>query len=166
MKTMLSFSKSALVALVAVVTSSAFAILPPPHASSEEVLCRATLVAIGISSDFRLVRSQEIAGACQPFDPDATSLDLCTSVEATVKIETVIYSKDRAPPSSIQFRFGGGFFMTGQLRNDLEGKRMIFHVVPDPEAPPGTYKTSYPWRLGMEEGREDQVRGILEQCHR
>jgi len=56
--------------------------------------------------------------------------------------------------------------MTGQLRNDLEGKRMIFHLIPDPDAPPGTYKTSYPWRLGVEEERENQVREILEKCPR
>ena len=164
--TMFRFLKGPLTVIGLAAAAIASATAPPPRLSNEEILCRADLVVVGSSTGFHLVRLLEIPGLCKQFDPQAAHLDHCTAVEVTVQVEKVIYPRNRALASTIQYRFGGGLFSTARLREDLEGRRMIFHLVADSEAPLGTYTTSYPWRLGMPEDFESRTKEILEACAR
>lgn len=163
---MFRFLKGPLTALGLAAAAVASATAPPPHATNEETLCHADLVVVGSSTDFHLVRLREIPGLCKKFDPQAVNLDHCTAVEVTVQVDKTLYTRNRAFPSTIQYRFGGGLFLTARLREDLEGRRMIFHLVTDSVAPLGTYATSSPWRLGMPEDFESRAREILEACAR
>lgn len=165
MKASISWLKISAIALCTAAAVTVSATPPPPEASAQEILCRADLVVIGTASEFRLVRHQEDSRMCQPFDGTAQILDLCTSIEVTVAVDQLLYSKASGPPDVVRYRFGGGLFSTTDLRRDLEGQRMIFHLV-DANAGSGIRTTSYPWRLGIPSDQEEAVRNILRGCPR
>lgn len=165
MKASIPWRRISAVALCSAAAGTVSATPPPPEASAEEILCRADLVVIGAASEFRLVRHQEDSRMCQPFDGTAQTLDLCTSIEVTVLVDQLLHSKASGPPDVVRYRFGGGLFSTTDLRRDLEGQRMIFHLI-DANRGNGIYTTSYPWRLGILVSQEDVVKDMLRKCPR
>jgi hypothetical protein len=152
-------------ALITIV-GHAQATTPPPSTNIEDVLCRSELVLIGKATNFRLVRVAEQADLCPAFDPAATALDHCTSVQVTVIPSEVLYPNLPTTSTSIEFRFGGGLFSVPKLRNDLLGGDKLFHLVRIETGPPELYATAYPWRLGAAASFAPEARSILARCKR
>ena len=147
-------------------SQAAYATLPPPPASTEKVFCGAALVVVGQASNLRLVRVWEHPSLCGPLNPSAESLDHCTAVQVTVSVEQVLYSKEPISPPTFEFRFGGGLFSVTDLRQDLLGRKRIFHVNPLPSGDGSIFETSYPWRLGADLHFVEQAKSLLSHCER
>jgi hypothetical protein len=145
--------------------SLAHALVPPPAASFEEVVCAAKLVVVGRASDFRIV-STGAAPNCPVPNPDAASLDICSAVQVRVSIKKVLYSAAGPEQGDITFRFGGGMFSTAKLRDSLLSQNRIFYLIPADSHSDRTYQTSYPWQLGATADYEKEVGTQLKHCVR
>lgn len=134
---------------------------PPPSVPFAEQVCRAESVVVGTASKFKVVG----APGCNASKSEKF-LAMCQEVEVLVSVQEVLRSGTPALPSTLKFRFGGGFFSVDQLRSDLlSGSRYFFLSAPSGGKSP-VFRTSYPWLLGAENSVESraEVLQALESC--
>ena len=145
--------------------ATAQATTPPVYASFEEQICRASHVFIGTAQNFRVVTDDGQSCADKP-PQDQGALTIYGLVEVDDQIDTVLYPSNWKPAGRVLYQFGGGLFNIASLRQDLEGKRRLIHVVEKSGPDPDVFESSQAWVLSVFPEDEAQVVAALEKCKR
>lgn len=152
--------KTCVVTLLAL-TSHVGAMAPPPRISTEQWICSASHIVSGRATNFRVVTPAKGCGSWSTF---SEALNPCQFVEVDIEIQAVVKPIDWKP-SSLTYQFGGGLFSIKDLRNDLDGKELLFLMKPlRVEAGNEWHGPAYPWRLAMPTSAVAQVIDTLPKC--
>lgn len=166
MKSISSFQfRAALSTLLLSASFSVFATSPPPKATFEQVICKASHVFVGTARNFRVVEVLKDPGCNDP-SIDQSYLNMCTAVQVTVTVQELLFPIPWDAPRKIEFRFGGGLFSIAELKKDLNNKRLLFHVVRDTQSLSPVYITSHPWQLGETTEIVPKTKKTLKGCVR
>jgi len=144
---------------------SVFATSPPPRATFEQVICKASHVFVGTAKNFRVVEVAKDPGCSDP-SIDRSFLTMCTAIQATVSVQEALFPIPWDVPKNIEFRFGGGLFSIDELKKDLINRKRLFHVIRDTQSLSAVYIPSHPWQLGGTIEMVPKAKKTLKSCVR